>query len=205
MTTATEEHGHHTTEELEAELEDVRRELEAKRRSSGGWHLTGSVHSRDRCRGFRRRHPGVQRQADRCNRDAQPDERRRDGRRHDGKRLGYGDEPAERGTRPRGQGAARRLDYWVKPSETSVPAGKVTFDATNVGQLPHELMIEPMPMKMDAPGQPNEEAAQGMIEDMNPGESGSMTLDLKPGTYTLFCNVAGHYAMGQHTMFKVTG
>src|SRR5215216_2807182 len=39
MTTATEEHGHDTTEELAAELEEVRRELEAKRRSSGGWHL----------------------------------------------------------------------------------------------------------------------------------------------------------------------
>ena len=96
-------------------------------------------------------------------------------------------------------------DYTVTPSTTSVPAGKVTFEATNVGQVPHELMIERMPIKMDAPGQPNEDAAQGMIDDMGPGQSGSMTLNLKPGNYELFCNVPGHYAMGQHTMFKVTG
>jgi uncharacterized cupredoxin-like copper-binding protein len=32
-----------------------------------------------------------------------------------------------------------------------------------------------------------------------------MTVNLKPGMYELFCNVPGHYAMGQHTMFKVTG
>ena len=46
---------------------------------------------------------------------------------------------------------------------------------------------------------------QGMIDDMGPGQSGHMTLNLKAGTYMLFCNVPGHYAMGQHTMFKVTG
>jgi len=81
----------------------------------------------------------------------------------------------------------------------------VTFNATNAGQVPHELMIERMPIKMDAPNQPNEDAAQGMIDDMSPGQSGSMTLNLKAGTYELFCNAPGHYALGQHTMFKVTG
>lgn len=107
-------------------------------------------------------------------------------------------------------GAARTVstrlgDYWVSPSATSVPAGKITFTAKNVGAVPHELMVERMPIKMDAPGQPNEEAAIGMIEDMDPGQSGHMTLNLKPGAYMLFCNAPGHYAMGQHTMFRVTG
>jgi uncharacterized cupredoxin-like copper-binding protein len=44
-----------------------------------------------------------------------------------------------------------------------------------------------------------------MIQDMAPGESGKMTLDLKPGMYMLFCNITGHYAAGQHTVFRVTG
>jgi len=57
---------------------------------------------------------------------------------------------------------------------------------------------------MDGPGRPNEEAALGMIEDMEPGESGTMTLRLTPGTYVLFCNVSGHYAAGQHMRFTVT-
>jgi uncharacterized cupredoxin-like copper-binding protein len=95
-------------------------------------------------------------------------------------------------------------EMWVKPNYTSVKAGRVTFAATNTGQLEHELMIERMPLKMDAPGRPNEEAAQGMIEDMEPGESGRMTLKLTPGQYVLFCNVAGHYAAGQHIRFNVT-
>jgi uncharacterized cupredoxin-like copper-binding protein len=95
-------------------------------------------------------------------------------------------------------------EMFVRPSVTSVPAGKVTFTATNSGNLVHELMVERMPIKFDAPNQPTESAAQGMIDDMDPGKSGQMTLKLTPGKYMLFCNVPGHYAGGQHTVLTVT-
>jgi uncharacterized cupredoxin-like copper-binding protein len=95
-------------------------------------------------------------------------------------------------------------DIWVSPAVPTVKAGKVVFKATNVGNIEHELMVERMPMKFDAPNQPTEEAAQGMIENMQGGASGQMTMHLKPGTYMLFCNVEGHYAAGQHILFKVT-
>jgi len=95
-------------------------------------------------------------------------------------------------------------EMWVRPQYTSVEAGKVTFAARNVGRVEHELMVERAPIKMDGPGKPNEEATQGMIEDMEPGASGKMTLTLKPGKYVLFCNVPGHYAAGQHIRFTVT-
>src|SRR5919197_2943343 len=95
-------------------------------------------------------------------------------------------------------------DYWVAPAVSSVRAGKVTFIANNVGRIPHELMVERMPMKFDAPMRPNEEAAQGMIEDMDPGKGGQMTMRLRPGTYMLFCNLPRHYVAGQHTTFTVT-
>jgi uncharacterized cupredoxin-like copper-binding protein len=36
-------------------------------------------------------------------------------------------------------------EMWVKPDYTSVKAGKVTFAATNTGQVEHELMVERMP------------------------------------------------------------
>jgi uncharacterized cupredoxin-like copper-binding protein len=96
-------------------------------------------------------------------------------------------------------------DYWVQPAVTSVRAGKVSFVAKNMGRVPHELMVERSPIKMDAPGQPNEDAAQAMIDDMRMGESGRTTVQLTPGTYVLFCNVTGHYAAGQHTTLSVTG
>jgi uncharacterized cupredoxin-like copper-binding protein len=95
-------------------------------------------------------------------------------------------------------------EMYVRPSATSIGAGKVTFVAHNQGQIVHELMVERIPMKMEGPGKPVEKAAQGMIEDLQPGASGKMTLRLKPGTYMLFCNVPGHYAAGQHTLLTVT-
>lgn len=94
-------------------------------------------------------------------------------------------------------------DYWAAPAVQSVRAGKVTFVARNVGRVPHELMVERMPMKFESPMHPNEDAAQGMIDDMDPGRSGRMTMRLKPGTYMLFCNAPGHYAAGQHIPFTV--
>jgi uncharacterized cupredoxin-like copper-binding protein len=204
MTTATEEHPHHTTEELEEELEEVRAELEAKRRSSSGWHLLALFGSVIAVAAFvaivlgaNDKQSAVSSMHNQMNAPAL----------NGGGMMGAG-----AGTASGGSSAAaahqvnvQLADYTVQPNTSSVPAGKVTFNATNAGQVPHELMIERMPIKMDAPNQPNEDAAQGMIDDMGPGASGSMTLNLKPGSYELFCNVPGHYAMGQHTMFKVTG
>jgi len=95
-------------------------------------------------------------------------------------------------------------DYWAAPAVATVRAGNVTFIAKNVGWVPHELMVEHMPIRFDSPMHPNEGAAQGMIADMGPGHSGRMTMHLRPGTYMLFCNVPGHYAAGQHMLFNVT-
>jgi uncharacterized cupredoxin-like copper-binding protein len=35
------------------------------------------------------------------------------------------------------------------------------------------------------------------------GASGTVTADLKPGTYELICHVPGHYAAGQKMTFEV--
>jgi uncharacterized cupredoxin-like copper-binding protein len=112
--------------------------------------------------------------------------------------------PAMMSAADRGKVYVQLGDYWAAPAVSSVRAGKVTFIASNVGRVPHELMVERMPMKFDSPMHPNEDAAQGMIEDMDPGKGGRMTMNLKPGTYMLFCNLPGHYAAGQHTTFTVT-
>ena len=113
--------------------------------------------------------------------------------------------PATVAAAAKGHVAVQLGDYWVAPSVPSVRAGKVMFTATNVGKVPHELMVERMPIKFDSPMHPNEDAAQGMIADMDPGQTGRMTMRLTPGAYMLFCNVTGHYAAGQHTVFRVTG
>lgn len=43
----------------------------------------------------------------------------------------------------------------------------------------------------------------GEVEDLKPGASGSLTADLEPGTYLLFCNIKGHYESGMHAKLTV--
>lgn len=95
-------------------------------------------------------------------------------------------------------------DHWAAPAVSSVRAGEVTFVASNVGRLPHELMVERMPMRFDSPMHPNAAAAQGMLANMHPGRGGRLTMRLRPGRYMLFCSLPGHYAAGQHMTFTVT-
>jgi uncharacterized cupredoxin-like copper-binding protein len=92
---------------------------------------------------------------------------------------------------------------YVKPAKAQFKAGKVTFIAHNGGTLPHMLMVEKTPLKMDAPGQPSESAALADTGMIQPGQTKSITVTFKKGTYELFCNVPGHYAAGQTTTVTV--
>ena len=94
----------------------------------------------------------------------------------------------------------------------SVPAGKVTFHAVNQSKdLVHELLVV-----QSRPGQalPYDEKKAEVVEsrahvlgevgDLQPGASGTVTLELKPGSYILICNQPGHYRAGMQTKFSVT-
>jgi uncharacterized cupredoxin-like copper-binding protein len=85
-----------------------------------------------------------------------------------------------------------------------VRAGKVTFTVANTGKLTHEMIVERTPVTLDPSGKANEGHSSGEVPELQPGKSGNVTLQLKPGTYQLFCNVPGHYAAGQHTNITVT-
>ncbi|HLH50671.1 MAG TPA: sulfocyanin-like copper-binding protein [Roseiarcus sp.] len=44
----------------------------------------------------------------------------------------------------------------------------------------------------------------GEVSELKPGKSGSLTLDLKPGSYLLLCNQPGHMRHGMWARFEVT-
>jgi uncharacterized cupredoxin-like copper-binding protein len=44
---------------------------------------------------------------------------------------------------------------------------------------------------------------KGEVSELDPGASGSLAVDLKPGKYVLICNVPGHFASGMWTEFTV--
>ncbi|MCW3016137.1 MAG: hypothetical protein JWO02_3229 [Solirubrobacterales bacterium] len=100
-------------------------------------------------------------------------------------------------------------EYKIAASAATAPAGRVTFDASNDGVIPHELVV----VKTDA-------TAAGLLKGSKADETGNvgelderalavkatktLTLDLKPGHYALICNLPGHYQGGMHTDFTVT-
>jgi hypothetical protein len=113
------------------------------------------------------------------------------------------------------------LSEWiVQPDKTSVDSGEIEFVADNKGGETHELVVvraasaESLPT--DADGAVDEDklpegALIGEIEDVESQQSKSVTLDLSPGSYVLFCNVVettdgeteSHFAKGMHTSFEV--
>jgi uncharacterized cupredoxin-like copper-binding protein len=110
--------------------------------------------------------------------------------------------------KPKGQNAM--LD--VQADKKEVPAGKVTFEATNNSKaIVHEMIVSPVPtgnkpLPYDSKmNKVDEDAAGhlGEVSELEPGKTGSLTLTLAPGKYVMFCNIPGHYAMGMWTMITV--
>jgi len=66
----------------------------------------------------------------------------------------------------------------------SVGAGATTFNVTNTGKETHGFEIE---------GNGIEQALKPRLKK---GESGSLQVDLKPGTYKVYCPVLGHKRRG---------
>ena len=101
----------------------------------------------------------------------------------------------------------------IKATPDSVKAGEVTFDVTNDSKdTEHEMIVMYMadPSKqlpyIASEERVDEDRAgdKGEVSELEPGASGSLTVNLKPGKYLLICNVAGHYAAGMWTEFTVT-
>lgn len=101
----------------------------------------------------------------------------------------------------------------ITADKTTVPAGAVTFVVTNDSKTDiHEMVVSPVAdintalpydkdrMKVD------EDAAGHLAEvaELEPGQSGTLTINMKPGIYILYCNIPGHYELGMWTLLTVT-
>lgn len=111
---------------------------------------------------------------------------------------------------PSSDPALKGMQMQAEP--TTVKAGRVTFKATNQSkELVHEVLVIPAPpagkdLPYDAKSNTIIEKrahSRGEISDLKPGAQGSLTLSLKPGTYLLVCNQAGHYKSGMFTKLTV--
>jgi uncharacterized cupredoxin-like copper-binding protein len=86
-----------------------------------------------------------------------------------------------------------------------LPAGEVNLSVTNRGPDAHELIVVrkragQLPIRSDGLTVDEEKIAPeeaGGLEPADPTVRG-LKLHLRPGTYVLFCNMAGHYKAGMH-------
>lgn len=101
-------------------------------------------------------------------------------------------------------------DDSVTLSQSKVPAGGITFDTTNDGTVTHE--IEVFEGETDPSSLPIEDHVANTegwtlideIEDITPGSSAELPIDLGPGTYQLVCNLSGHFEKGMYSTLTVT-
>ena len=91
-----------------------------------------------------------------------------------------------------GDTVAVSLSEFVIDMPSELPAGPTTFEVTNDGTFPHSFEIE---------GQGIEEELEANLE---PGQSGTLEVDLEPGTYEVYCPVGNHADQGMTLELTVT-
>lgn len=98
-------------------------------------------------------------------------------------------------TEPTGPARVQVLakEYSLTLSRSEVPAGKVVVEFVNGGEDPHNLHLE----------EPTAGSEAGAFPTSAPKAHLDLTLELKPGSYTLFCALLEHEARGMKATLTV--
>jgi hypothetical protein len=91
-----------------------------------------------------------------------------------------------------------------------LPAGPVELSVTNRGPDAHELIVVrrssgQLPLRSDGLTVDEEKIESEEVGGLEPEEPGTRQISfrLTPGTYEVFCNMAGHYRGGMHRKLVV--
>ena len=100
----------------------------------------------------------------------------------------------------------------ISATPETVKPGMVTFEVLNTSKDQiHEMIVakladlkKPLPYIADENRvDEDKEGDLGEVSELDPGKSGALRIEMKAGTYILYCNVPGHYVTGMWTMFTV--
>lgn len=116
-----------------------------------------------------------------------------------------------------------RLDeYQISPEEDELTRGPARFLAHNDGDESHQLLVlaarsvEALPLddkgSVDEDALEEEERILAEVEEIAPGETCALEVDLEPGAYVLLCNirergddgVVNHFLQGMRARVKVS-
>ena len=109
-------------------------------------------------------------------------------------------------TAPAHRVAVTLREYTIGTTSTVGASGRVSFAVRNAGTMPHEFVVirTPKPAASLLQGTKADETGNvGETGDLQPGQTKTIALALKPGHYALICNLPGHYMAGQHRDFTV--
>ena len=79
-------------------------------------------------------------------------------------------------------------DLFFAPEALSTESGTIAIELANDGAIVHNVVIEETRTK---------------VAEAAGGESATGTVDLEPGTYTFYCDVAGHRDAGMEGTLEV--
>jgi len=96
---------------------------------------------------------------------------------------------------PAGQGqqiTATEADFSISLDSTDLEAGDYEIDVVNDGGATHDLVVE------------KDGADVAKSDTIAPGDSGSVSVSLEPGTYVFYCSIGTHRGMGMEVTVTVT-
>lgn len=83
-------------------------------------------------------------------------------------------------------------EMYIELSEDSFGAGTYTFEVVNKGSATHDFVVE------------RDGSDVAGTDTIAPGDSATLTVDLEPGEYVVYCSVGNHRAMGMEMTVTVT-
>ena len=86
------------------------------------------------------------------------------------------------------------LVEWAINMPSEIPAGETTFVVSNNGSAEHNFEIENEEMGFE----------RAFEEDFGPGVTMTMTVDLEPGEYYVYCPIGNHASRGMELTLTVT-
>jgi uncharacterized cupredoxin-like copper-binding protein len=94
-------------------------------------------------------------------------------------------------------------------SQQSISSGTLSMAVRNDGNSVHEIEVF-AGGKTDLPVANSVADTTGLtlvdeVEDILPGSTLGLDLDLEPGEYVIICNLPGHFQLGMVTKLTVTG
>jgi len=104
--------------------------------------------------------------------------------------LRAGETPAKAAEEGGPATANLELAEWEITGDLEIPPGDLSITLSNTGSMVHNLVFENGPRSVDVNG--------GETVTFEPGH-------LEPGTYTIFCDIAGHRAAGMEARLVVAG